>query len=96
MSKEQEIADIKAYCERLRADLAATNSALFALFAAIPDVYRDKVLEQFAKRSVQRSSYVDAIKDPAAEQALARMEAADQRVHQELLRVAKERRAEEG
>lgn len=94
MKSEKDIADIKAYCERLRADLSATNSALFALFAAVPHVYRDRALEQLAKRSVQRSEYAEKLKDPAVEQALQQMEEADQRVYKELQRVNAERQAE--
>ncbi len=94
MSTEKDIADIKAFCERLRADLSATNSALFALFASVPGVYRDRVLEQLAKRSVQRSEYAEKLQDPAVERALEQMEAADQRVYKELQRVNAERHAE--
>ena len=94
MNTEKDVADIKVFCERLRADLSATNSALLALFASVPGVYRERMLEQLARRSVQRSEYAEKLQDPAVERALEQMEAADQRVYKELQRVNAERHAD--
>jgi hypothetical protein len=94
MTTEEEIADIKAYCERLRADLSATNAALFSLFAAIPGVYRDRVLEQLAKNSAQRAEFVDGLQDPRAPKALQQIHQAEERVYQELVRLSSERHSQ--
>ncbi|RYF02355.1 MAG: hypothetical protein EOO32_00085 [Comamonadaceae bacterium] len=94
MSKaERDIEDIKKYCERLRADLAATNAALFSVFASIPEVYRDRVLEELAKRSVQREEFVARLRDPAAEQALEQIQKSEQLIYEEMQKVDGARRA---
>ena len=91
---KKELADIKAYCEKLRSDLSATNAALIAVFAAIPELYRDRVLEQLARRSVQRDEYAAQPIDPVAEQVLPLMAASEDRIYRELQKVAAQRRAE--
>lgn len=54
MNMEKEIADIKAYCERLRADLSATNALLLSIYEALPVVYQEKVLPLVAARLAAR------------------------------------------
>ena len=91
---KKELAGLKTYCEKLRADLSATNAALIAVFAAIPELYRDRVLEQLARRSVQRDEYAAQPIDPVAEQVLPLMAASEDRIYRELQKVAAQRRAE--
>ena len=54
MKTEKDIADIKAYCERLRADLSATNALLLSVYEALPVVYQEKVLPLVAARLAAR------------------------------------------
>lgn len=93
-SAQTDIEDIKAYCERLRLDLASTNAALFAVFAAIPSVYRDRALQRLAAHSVQRAELVAEQQDPAQEAALARLEAAEERLYRELQRISAQQQAD--
>ncbi|MDA8522328.1 hypothetical protein [Acidovorax sp. NCPPB 4044] len=89
-----DIEEIKRYCERLRADLSATNAALFSVFGSIPEVYRDRVLKQFAKQSVEREEFFARRQDPLEEQALELMQAAERRIYEALQGTDAARRAE--
>lgn len=83
MTANEEIKDIKAYCERLRADLSATNTLLLALFEAIPVVYQEKVLPVLAATMAQREQIAGRELPPEVEAAMERVETAVERLWKE-------------
>ena len=58
---QNDIKELRELIDRLRADLAATDAALLSVFASIPDVYREKVLEDMAHQHVQREQFVEQL-----------------------------------
>ena len=80
MTREEEIADIKAYCERLRADLSATNTLLLALYESMPVDQQEKVLPKLAAKLAEREQLAGRQLPPEVERAMERIESAVERL----------------
>ena len=80
MTREEEIADIKAYCERLRADLSATNTLLLALYESMPVAQQEKVLPKLAAKLAEREQLAGRQLPPEVERAMERIESAVERL----------------
>lgn len=77
---QSEIEELRELIDRLRADHSATNAALLAIFSAIPDVYREKVLQEMAHLHVQRERFVEQLTNARQQVAAERITAAQERM----------------
>lgn len=77
---QNEIKEIRELIDRLRADLSATDAALLAVFSAIPDVYRDKVLRDMLDQHLQREQFVEQIPNAQMQVAAERITRAQERM----------------
>lgn len=75
-----ELTELREVIDRLRADHSATNAALLALFSAIPDLYREKVLEEMTHLHVQRERFVEQLPTAAQQVAAERITQAQERM----------------
>lgn len=76
----EELEHLRELIDRQRADLAATNTALLAVFSAIPHVYRGKVLEELAHLQVHREQLAEQIPNPEMQVAAERINQAQERL----------------
>lgn len=79
----KELEDIKAYCERLRSDLSATNTLLLALYEMQPLAIQEKVLPLLAAKMAERERLVGQSVPPEVERAMKQMERSVERLWDE-------------
>lgn len=79
-----EIDEMRESIKKLRADLSATNAVLLAVFEAIPPVYQEKAMTQLAVLMNQREHVAEQLPDPTMQVEAERIEAATQRLWNEL------------
>lgn len=87
MNTEEDNADIKAFCRRLRADLSATNTLLFAMFGAMPKDQREKVLPALAAKMAAREQLAGRSVPPEILQAMEEVESAVERLWDDLTEI---------
>lgn len=79
---KQDIEDLKAKLDRLRADLAATNLALAAIASALTPEQHQHVLTTMAKASAEKQAAFEQIPTPAMQAGTALFQEAEQRAYQ--------------
>lgn len=80
----QELDDIKQYALRLRADLAATNTALTSLLLSLTEQQQHHALETFARRSAEKQRFVESRPTAEEQDTLQPLLAAEERLYQSL------------
>ncbi|MDP3650923.1 MAG: hypothetical protein Q8R67_04485 [Rhodoferax sp.] len=79
---KNDIADLKAYAEKLRTDLIATNLVLTSIVGTLPPEQHLGVLRAIAQLSVMQEQSVGELQTPAA--AMKQLQQSIQRHHDQL------------
>lgn len=85
--------EAREHIKRLRSDLSATNTVLFALFDSMSGEQRQAAMDSMLRQMTLRQKHVETLTDPAMQVIAERIEAATERMWKALQEAHKQRKS---